>query len=83
MGKVNYLLPEKRKQTNIERYGVDCYTKTDEYITKSKNTYIQNCTNGKYQKLILTTEDPDFLNFMHQLKSMTLLTERELESPFL
>ena len=27
-------------------------------------------TNGKYQKLILTTEDPDFLNFMHQLKSI-------------
>ena len=34
-------------------------------------------TNGKYQKLILTTEDPDFLNFMHQLKSI-LATQESL-----
>ena len=32
-------------------------------------------TNGKYQKLILTTEDPDFLNFMHQLKSILATQE--------
>ena len=34
-------------------------------------------TNGKYQKLILTSEDPDFLNFMHQLKSI-LSTQESL-----
>ena len=34
-------------------------------------------TNGKYQKLILTTEDPDFLNFMHQFKSI-LATQESL-----
>ena len=34
-------------------------------------------TNGKYQKLILTSENPDFLNFMHQLKSI-LSTQESL-----
>ena len=34
-------------------------------------------TNGKYQKLVLTTEDPDFLNFMYQLKSI-LSTQESL-----
>ena len=34
-------------------------------------------TNGKYQKLILTTEDPDFINFFYQLRSI-LSTQESL-----
>ena len=33
--------------------------------------------NGKRQKLTLTTEDPDFINFMSQLKSI-LSTQQSL-----
>ena len=33
--------------------------------------------NGKSQKLTLTTEDPDFINFMSQLKSI-LSTQQSL-----
>lgn len=48
--KTIYNNPEKRKQTNIERYGVDCYTKTEEYIGKSKNTYIQKYGTDNFTK---------------------------------
>ena len=39
--KTIYNNPEKRRKTSLERYGVDCYTKSKEYIEKSKRTYLE------------------------------------------